>query len=112
MDSPPPANSFVGAPVDVQSLGRDVDSLLEDLHGIVHELEKPRKAVGIKALQSTPEFLSEEGTEDYVETELLKSTPGAPWKRRVRNPLAEHLTAEFYLATNTTPDIIDFRDIT
>ena len=112
VDSPPPANSFVGAPVDVQSLGRDVDSLLEDLHGIVHELEKPRKAVGIKGLHSTPEFLSEEGTEDYVETELLKSTSDAPWKKRVRNPLAERRTAELSLATNTTPDIIDFRDIT
>ena len=112
VDLPPPANSFVGAPVDVQSLGRDVDRLLKDLHGIVHELEKPRNSVGIKALQSTPELLSEEGTEDYVETKVLKSTPGAPWKKRVRNPLAEHLTADLYLATTTTPDIIDFCDIT
>ena len=73
---------------------------------------KSQETVGIKALQSTPELLSEEGTEDYVETQVLKSTPGAPWKKRVRNPLAEHLTADLYLATTTTPDIIDFCDIT
>ena len=94
MDSPPQATSFPRAPVDIQSLGRDVDTLLEDLHGIVHELEKTRKPIRTVATE-TSEGIPDEEPIESIRTELLAFTPDGLRKNM-----------------NTVSGILDFRDLT
>ena len=111
VNSPPQATSFPGAPVDIQSLGRDVDTLLEDLHGIVHELEETRKPIRTVATE-TPESIPDEEPIESIRTELLAFTPDGLRKSSSFYSVTEPPAADIYHAMNTVSGILDFRDLT